>query len=269
MTAQGNGNKRERIGVSSWSFHTLFEPDKNHPNAALMDVRDFPEMIADRYHVHNVEIILPHFLGAEPSLVRDFKRRLEKAHSRLVHMPLDFGELWEKPAISATDPKEREHALGLYRKGIDAAAALGCPLVRCDPGTVNLDDPSMTIDSYRQLASYARGKGIKVVVENHYGSTSEHPEALVGILNAAGVGALPDFGNFPDQATRERGLELLFPIAGDVAHAKLHQGDLDFARCMQIAEEAGFTGIYSIEAESGGDRYAQVEKVVDALVEHL
>ena len=141
--------------------------------------------------------------------------------------------------------------------------------MRCDPGTVNLDDPSATIDSYRQLASYARGKGIKVVVENHYGATSEHPEALLGILSAAGVGSLPDFGNFPDQPTRERGLGLLFPIAGDVAHAKLHQGDLDFARCMQIAKEAGFTGIYSIEAESGGDRYAQVQRVVDALLQHL
>ena len=32
----------------------------------LMDVRDFPEMIADRYHVHNIEVVLPHFLGAEP-----------------------------------------------------------------------------------------------------------------------------------------------------------------------------------------------------------
>jgi len=268
MTA-GDHARRRRIGVSSWSFHTLFEPDINNPDAALMDVRDFPEMIADRYHVHNVEIILPHFLGAEPSLVRDFKSRLEKAHSRLVHMPLDYGELWEKPAISSTEPKEREHALGLYRKGIDAAAALGCPLVRCDPGTVNLDDPSATIDSYRQLASYARAKGIKVVVENHYGATSEQPEALAGILNTAGVGSLPDFGNFPDQATRERGLGVLFPIAGEVAHAKLHQGDLDFARCMQIAKEAGFTGIYSIEAESGGDRYEQVQRVVDALIAHL
>jgi sugar phosphate isomerase/epimerase len=266
---QGNAAKLQRVGVSSWSFHTLFQQNKDDPAAAFLDVRDFPEMIADRYHVHNVEIVLPHFRGAEPSLVRDFRARLDKAHSRLVHMPLDFGELWDKPAISSTDPKERDAALALYKKGIDAAAALGCPLVRCDPGKVNLGDPSVTIDSYRQLASYARAKGIKVVVENHYGETSAQPETLVGILNAAGVGALPDFGNFPDQATRERGLRLLFPIAGEVAHAKLHQGDLDFARCMQIAKEAGFMGIYSIEAESGGDRYAQVQKVVDALLQHL
>lgn len=260
--------KLRRVGVSTWSFHTFFERDRNDPGKTLMDVRDFPDMIADTYHVHNVEVVLPHFGGSEPSLVRDFKRRLEKARSRLVHVPLDFAELWDKPAISSSDPAERDAALALYRQGIDAAAAFGCPLVRCDPGKVNLADPSITIDSYRQLAAYAAGRGIEVVVENHYGSTSESPEALVGILNAAGVGSLPDFENFPDETTRDRGLALLFPIAGGVAHAKMRAGR-SFARCMAIAKEAGFTGVYSIEAESGGDRHAQVQKVVDALVEHL
>jgi len=267
QASQGDDAKRRRIGVSSWSFHTLFETNREDPTATLMDVRDFPEMIADRFHVHNVEIVLPHFLGAEPSLVRDFKGRLEKARSRLVNMPLDYGELWNKPAISSTDPKERDAALALYKKGIDAAAALGCPLVRCDPGTVNLEDPSLTIDAYQQLAAHARGKGIKVVVENH-GDISKSPETLVKILNAARIGSLPDFGNFPDQETRERGLCLLFPIAGDVAHAKLREGQ-DFGRCMQIAKDAGFTGVFSIEAGSRGDLYAQVQKIVDALMENL
>jgi hypothetical protein len=259
--------KRRRIGVSTWSFHTLFEPNKEDPAAPLMDVRDFPEMIADRYHVHNVEVVLPHFRGAEPSMVRDFRYRLEKAHSRLVHMPLDFGELWNKPAISSTDETERNAALALYKKGIDAAAALGCPLVRCDPGKVNLDDPSLTIDSYKQLKAYAGAKGIDVVVENH-GDISENPEVLVHILETAGVGSLPDFENFPDEATRNRGLELLFPIAGNVAHAKVRQGR-NFARCMQIARDAGFQGIFSIEAEYGGDRYEKVQNSVDALMANL
>ena len=268
MTPQGEHAKRERIGVSSWSFHPLFQQNKDTPSSGPMDVRDFPEMIADRYHVHNVEIVLPHFRSAEPSLVRDFKARLEKTHSRLVHMPLDFAELWDKPAISSSDARERDAALALYKKGIDAAAALGCPLVRCDPGTVNLDDPSVTIDSYKQLAAYARPKGIEVVVENHYGSTSERPDVLVGILDAAGVGSLPDFENFPDEATRDRGLKLLFQIAGNVAHAKMREGR-DFGRVMQIAKESGFTGIYSIEAEHTGDVYVRVQEVVDALMQHL
>jgi L-ribulose-5-phosphate 3-epimerase len=257
----------QRVCVSSWSFHTLFERDRNDPAKTLMDVRDFPEMVADRYHVHHVEIVLPHFLEAEPALVRDFKARLAKAHSRLVNMPLDFGVLWNKAAISSTDPKERDAALAMYRKGIDTAHDLGSPSVRCDPGIVNLEDPSLTIDAYKQLAAYARGKGIKVVVENH-GEISKNPDVLVKILKAAGVGALPDFGNFPDEDTRERGLRALFPVAGDVAHAKLREGQ-DFARCMRIAKESGFTGVFSIEAGGRGDPYVEVQKIMEALVENL
>ncbi len=256
-----------RVCVSSWSFHTFFETDRNNPAKVLMDVRDFPGMVADKYHVHNVEIILPHFLSAEPSLVREFKERLARAHSTLVNMPLDFGVLWNKPAISSTDPAERDAAIALYKTGIDTAHALGSPSVRCDPGLVNLLDPAVTVDAYRQLAAYAKTKGIKVVVENH-GEISRNPDVLATILKAAGVGALPDFGNFPDEATRERGLRALFPLAGEVAHAKLREGQ-DFSRCMRIAAESGFKGVFSVEAGGSGDPYAEVQTIVDALVVNL
>jgi sugar phosphate isomerase/epimerase len=259
--------KLRRVCVSSWSFHTLFETDRANPAKVLMDVRDFPEMVADKYHVHNVEIILPHFLAAEPSLVREFRARLASAHSRLVNMPLDFGVLWNKPAISSPDAAERDAAIALYKKGIDTAHELGSPSVRCDPGMVNLQDPSITVDAYRQLAAYAKAKGITVVVENH-GEISRDPEVLAGILKAAGVGALPDFGNFPDEVTRERGLRALFPLAGGVAHAKLRAGQ-DFSRCMRIAAECGFKGVFSIEAGGPGDPYAEVQTIADALVANL
>ena len=56
--------KRARVCVSSWSFHNLFTathdqkaPQLDKPLKAL----DFPEMIADRCDVHNLEIVSPHF----------------------------------------------------------------------------------------------------------------------------------------------------------------------------------------------------------------
>ena len=259
--------KLQRVCVSTWSFHTFFETDSNNPAKVLMDIRDFPEMVADRYHVHNIEVVLPHLRPAEPSLIRDLKARLGKAHSRVVNMPLDFGVLWNKPAISSTDPAERDAALAMYRKGIDTAHEVGTPTVRCDPGVVNLDDPSLTIDAYKQLAAYAAPKGIKVVVENH-GPIAKDPEALVEILKAAGVGSLPDFGNFPDEETRERGLRALFPLAGNLAHAKLREGQ-DFGRCLRIAKESGFTGMFSIEAGGKEDPYVEVQTIIDAVVEQL
>ena len=264
--ADGNG-KRRRIAVSTWSFHTFFERDRNDPGKVLWDVRDFPDMIADRYHVHNVEIVLPHLYGAEPALLRDVKTRLAKAHSRVVNMPLDYGELWNKPSISSVDRTEREHALHLYRKGIDVAAELGSPSVRADPGQVNLQDPSITIESYRQLGAYAGGKGIALVVENH-GDIARHPETLVAILQRAGVGSLPDIGNFPDDETRQRGLALLFPLAGHVAHAKMRDG-MDFGRCVGVANDAGFKGVWSIEASGKTDPFDEVRTMADALDQYL
>lgn len=251
----------DRICVSTWSFHTLFE------QPGTIDALDFPEMVADRYGVHNVEIVYPHLASTEPSYLGEFNNRLRKAHSRVVNIPIDFAELWEKPSISSPDPQERQHAIALYKKGIDLAAAVGSPNGRCDPGRVNLDDPSITIESYRTLVEYGKPKGVTIVVENH-GSISRHPEVLEKILVASGAGALPDIGNFPDEETRERGLRLMYPLARSISHAKL-ASHFDLAKYVQIAKEAGFEGVFSIEAGGHGDPYEAVQRILEALVAAL
>jgi len=60
----------------------------------------------------------------------------------------------------------------------------------------------------------------------------------------------------------------MFPVAGGVAHAKLREG-LDFPLCMKIARDAGFTGVFSVEAGGRGDPYAEVQTIVDALLQNL
>ena len=229
----------------------------------MIDALDFPEMVADRYGVHNVEIVYPHFASFEPSYIAEFRNRLRKAGSRVSNIPIDWRELWEQPSISSTDRAEREHAMALYRKGIDLAAEVGSPIARCDPGLANLGDPSATIESYRALVEYGRSKGVGIVVENH-GSISRHPEVLVRILRESGAGALPDIGNFPDEATRERGLRLLFPLAGGICHAKLG-GSFDLVKYVRIAGEAGFRGVFSVEAGSASEPYGAVQEIVDVL----
>jgi sugar phosphate isomerase/epimerase len=96
------------------------------------------------------------------------------------------------------------------KKWIDVAATLGARSVRCDPGKVNRQDLTPTIASYQALASYAGSKGLYVLIENHNGVGSEDPEDLVAIFHQVGphCGALPDFGNFSNEQTRERGLPL-------------------------------------------------------------
>jgi sugar phosphate isomerase/epimerase len=267
----GSEAKRERICISTWSFHNLFTATRDRKAPAPdkpLDILDFPEMIADRYHVHNLEIVSPHFASREPAYIRDVKKRLERAHSRLVNIPLDFDELWEKPALSAPDAKERGKAISIYAPWIEVAHDLGARSVRCDPGIINLADLSPTIESYKTLVVRGRSKDVRVIVENH-GSAAAHPEQLVKILNDSGAIALPDFGNFPDAETRARGLRLMFPLAVAVCHAKVNPAKFDFARCMQISKAANYQGVYSIEAGGRGNAYDAVQQVLDALMDQL
>ena len=274
--------KRKRIGISTWSFHTLFTATRDQDSPPLsgkpLDVLDYPEMIADRYHVHEMEIVAPHFASAAPAYLGEVKSRLGRAHSRLVNIPVDIDELWNAGGLSDPDPKIREKAISACTKWIDIAHDLGARSVRCDPGKINRSDLSPTVASYKTLASYGSSKGVYVIIENHGGVGSEHPEDLVRIFKAAGkhAGALPDFGNFPDETIRQRGLSLLFPYAPTVCHAKGLQFDaggketaFDFPRCMKASKDAGFHGVYSIEYEGPGDPYTGVQHVVDELMMYL
>jgi sugar phosphate isomerase/epimerase len=271
----------DRIGISSWSFHNFFSAtlDERVPKPAKpWDLRDFPAMIADRYHVHRLEMVAPHFESMKPAYVREVKSRLDRAHSHLVNIPVDIRELGVKGGLSDPDPHIRETAISACIKWIDIAEELGAKSVRCDPGEMNRADLSNTIASYKKLAAYAGSKNLYVIIENHGGVGSEHPEDLVKVFQAAGdhCGALPDMGNFPDEATRERGLPLLYPYAPTVSHAKGLEFDehgietaFDFPRAMQAAKKAGFQGVFSIEYEGPGDPYTGVQNVVNELVRYL
>ena len=281
LSAQTPAGLSDRIGISSWSFHNFFSStlDEKLPKLTKSwDLRDFPEMIADRYRVHQLEMVAPHFESTKLSYVREVKSRLARAHSHLVNIPVDIDELGVKGGLSDPDPKIRETAISACTRWIDIARELGAKSVRCDPGEMNRADLSNTIGSYKKLAAYAGSKNLYVIIENHGGVGSEHPEDLVKVFQAVGehCGALPDMGNFPDEATRQRGLPLLYPYAPTVSHAKGLEFDehgieraFDFPRAMQAAKKAGFKGVFSVEYEGAGDPYTGVQNVVDELVRYL
>jgi sugar phosphate isomerase/epimerase len=273
-------SRLDRVGVSTWSFHKLFEAtDDGSPPGARLALLDFPQMIADRYQVHNLEFVAPHFASLEPAYLEELKASLRRARSRLINIPVDIPEIQEGGGLSDPSPEIRNAAIAGSKQWIDIARQLGARSVRCDPGGMNPEDLTLTIDSYRRLAAYGHAKGIDVLIENHGQVGSEHPGALVKIFRAVGgtfIGALPDFGNFPDEATRLRGLPLLFPYARTVCHAKGLRLDakgteaaFDFGGCVAISKQAGYKGVYSIEYEGAGDPYQGVQGVVNELLRYL
>ena len=247
----------------------------------MLKLVDFPEMVADRYHVHTMEFVAPHFESTSPSYVNELKARLAKAHSRVVNIPVDIEEFREGGGLSDQNDAVRNKAIQGAMRWMDVGRELGCRSVRCDPGKMHPSNLTPTADSYRKMGTYGHMKGIKVIIENHDEIGSTHPEVLVSLFKMVGhhrTGALPDFGNFPDEATRERGLTLLFPWAFDVCHAKGYEFDasgkeskFDFPKCVEISKKAKFRGVYSVEFEGPNtyDPYDGVQKVVNELVTHL
>jgi Xylose isomerase-like TIM barrel len=280
-TRKPHNPRLERVGISSWSFRDYFqatrEPDSKL-TGQMLALLDFPEMIADQYDVHNLEFVAPHFASTEPAYLQEIKSKLLVAHSRVVNIPVDIKEIWNEGGLSDPTADVRDAAIEASKKWIDIAKTLGARSVRCDPGKVNAEDLAPTIDSYRKLVAYGKPKGIYVIIENH-GEIADHAELLVKIFKGVGsefIGALPDFGNFSDEAARERGLTLLFPYGKTVCHAKGlefeaggNETKFDFPKCVEISRKAGYKGVYSIEYEGSGDPYAGVHEVVAELLRYL
>jgi Xylose isomerase-like TIM barrel len=269
--AAQNSNKLERVGVMSGCFDNLMTEvrDWSHPAAPKqLDIMDFPEMLADRYHIHNVEVQQIHFLSMEPSYYRAFFERVKKAKSRMVDMPLELDEKGYAGIVSpcSPDPQLRARAIELTKQWIDRAAMIECPSVMINQGTAMLpEDPAPAIEALKTLSAYGKSKKVAVIMENR-GRTA--PEKLVELMKASGTYANPDIGNFPDEETRERGLRLMYPLAVTVSHVKLNPARFDFARAIRISKEMDFRGVYSLET-GGPDPHAAVQTLLDELLKNM
>jgi sugar phosphate isomerase/epimerase len=274
-------SKLNRISISTWSLHNYFQTtrQKNFTlPGPLLELLAFPEMIVNRYKVHHFEFCAPHFVSCEPDYLQELKGALVRTRSQLVNIPVDIKELGMDGGLSDPRKQVRDTVVNACKKWIDVAATLGAKSVRCDPGKMDPKNLTPTAQSYRQLAAYGKTKGIMVIVENHNGVGSEHPADLITLAKLVGAnfGTLPDFGNFPDEDTREKGLPMLFPFAHVVCHAKgLEIGPdgeekrYDFPKAIQASKRASYKGIYSIEFEGPGDPYVGVQKTLDELLKYL
>ena len=268
--------------VSSRSFRNFFQSTRESAGpdpAERLVLLDLPQIVADRYKVHNLDFVAAHFASLEPAYLSELKWNLSGAHSRLVNIAVGVKELQKGAGLSDDDPAVRAAALEACKKWIDVARQLGARSVSCDAGAVDPANLTITIESFRSLAVYGRSKSIAVLIENDGETETARIEALAHIFRAVGgpfLGALPDFGNFPDNEVRLRELPILFAYARTVCHAKGLKLDangnetaFDFAKCVQIAKNVGFRGLYSIEYADSGNAYLGVQTIVDELVRFL
>src|SRR5688500_1752378 len=118
--------KLERVAIMSLCFGRILKNSSEPDNAArTLDIMDLPQMYADRYRVHNIEMQHSHFPSTDAAFLKDFLARVTKAKSKISNINLEFGP----QNISAADPALRQQALDRTKEWIDYAVLLGCPRI--------------------------------------------------------------------------------------------------------------------------------------------
>src|SRR5436305_14016572 len=117
-------SKLDRIGAMSGNFSDLLTQvgDWSQPaTPGKLDIMDFPDMLADRYGIHNVEVEDRHFLSLESAYYEKFHERLQKAKSRMVNIDLELDKIGYHGTIthSSTDPQISAQEIELTNQWID------------------------------------------------------------------------------------------------------------------------------------------------------
>lgn len=212
----------------------------------------------------------------DTTYLNDLKKRAADNGSYNLRIMVDgegvLGDLNESARLKAVEN---------HYKWMDAAATLGCPMIRVNvEGDGDKDAVAKAaVDSLGRLIEYGHKQNIDVIVENHVG-ISCNAGWLAGVMkqvNSPHCGTLADFGNFCINRTkpetndiagymktrcleeydRYKGITELMPFAKGV-HAKTHLFDAsgndtetDFYKMFKIIKDSGFKGWVSIEYEGG------------------
>ncbi|WP_221031918.1 sugar phosphate isomerase/epimerase family protein [Actomonas aquatica] len=261
----------KRLAMGTVIFRHRFAQTRSdnlpHPGSPLT-LLDVPEYYHQRFGLSQVEYWSYHFESLEPAYLARLRAALDAAGSRLINIQIDTDY-----NLAAENPTRRAESIAEVERWIDAAVVLGSPSVRANPGNGPIEH---AIASLREINTYAQDHRIVLLNENHFGIEMD-PDIHLRIREEAGpenLYTLPDFGNYSDEA-RFAALEKILPYAYLISakavrfDAEGHHQPYDFDRCVQMAEAAGFKGIYSVEQWDRTDHDMDYEKVADWLLTHV
>ena len=263
------------VSLAAWSFAGELMSGK-------MTNMDFPARAKNDCNIDVVEYVSTFFNDrhTDAAYLKELKQRCDDLGVQSNLIMVDGAN------IADLNPVKREEAVAAHRAWVDAAKYLGCRSIRVNLGDVGKiltsepDDPAeeaaaAATDGYHQLLQYAATENINVVVENHFGNSTD-VDWLVGVVKAVNMpnaGLLPDFGNFCFQRTkpetndwqgvmktkclkmfdRYEGVKKMMPYAKGVS-AKSHRFDengndigTDYFRMFNIIREFDINGYVGIE----------------------
>ena len=297
--------KLDRVAIMSLCFNPVIK-SAAHPDdpKRTLDILDLPDMIAERWGVHHVEMQHSHFPSTEPAYLEEFRDRLKKAKSQMNQINVEFGTL----NISSPDPVLRLETIDLTKRWIEHAVILGCPRVMVNQGTLAPEVRQSAIDTLKTINAYGKARKVYITMENRDGGggrggragagaaaatpAAETPaaatpggsaaavparqrspswEVVVEAIKASGIWANPDVGNFPDEVARAAGLRAMYPLSSGSSHCHYNPERYNEANAIRISKEVGYKGLYSIEASAnnGPDPYAAVQSILDELLRDI
>ncbi len=227
-----------KFAISSWSVDGLL--------TSGLPLLELPAEL-QKHGIRVLELCHFHLPSTEPDYLAALRSNLEAANVELYSVLIDAGD------VTAPDPKVLEGELGLIRRYIRAAAALGAERVRISAGQ-HPATPETLAQSAAQLTTlmdYAAEYGVKVSTEN-WQLTAQEPEAVLEILETCpkGLGLCMDTGNAEASRDKYDTLVQLLPYATSV-HFKARRVpegmDLtDARRCLDLLRNANFEGPLSL-----------------------
>lgn len=253
-----------------------------------MTMLDFPQRAVNEFGINTLEYVSGFFNNKhlDPVFMKELKSICNDLGAKNHLIMVDAEN------IASLDTATRKKAVEGHYSWIDAAKYLECSAIR-----INLGDTMAALtgkaeegtpeevakaaaDGYNSLLEYAEKAQIHVIVENHFGYSTD-PDWLIGILSqvpSSYKGLLPDFGNFCLERSKPAGADLkslintsclreydryegvkkMMPYSKGVS-AKTHRFDAegndldtDFFKMFELIKASGWSGGYvGIEYEGG------------------
>lgn len=192
--------------------------------------------------------------------------------------------------VADLDEETRKEGVRVGKLWLDASKHIGVQSMRVNTGGPRIIPASViqggypqnleigpylknSIESFKEMADYGEKVGVKVTIENHWGLAANpiNIRIILNEVNSPFCEASPDFCNWEHEYMLYNGLEVLIPMATSMCHAKRwsRYPDVDIARCVEVLNDAGYTGYISTEYEAGGDPVEGTLQLLEDVVEAL
>lgn len=261
-----------KLSLAGWSLNPLFRAKENP-----LKLLDFPKFTREKFGIEAVELNNIYFESTKPDYLDKLIAAAKEARSVMLNIAVD-----EQGDLADENPTARAIAIANYARWIPIAKYIGCTSIRANSGGHSLKNRdnaiAACIDSFTQLAQIGKKFEIPILIENHWGLSFD-PDFIVKLITEVRknvgpqwVGALADFGNWPDEVDRYKALEKIMPLAM-ATHAKVNDIDenlnhprFDHARCVAIAKAVQFDGYLGIEYEGKDDPIIGIQRGVKKLL---